>query len=252
MKENYENRFKTKLIRRTPCIIRLDGKAFHTFARGFVKPFDEVLAHSMWDTTLNLCKNVEGCVLGYTQSDEITLVLVDYKTIDCEAYFDYSVEKLCSITASMATLFFNKALERHISLYKNEHKEDVEYEHQLEIYTNAANKGALFDSRCFNIPIDEVTNCVLWRQKDAERNSVLSVAQWLYSHKELQGLSCEILKEKMLAEKKMDWNSLPTAEKLGVCCIRDMSNAWAIDTEIPRFIGEGRNYIEKLINFNEE
>ena len=81
MKEFYENRSKTKLMRRTPAIIRLDGKAFHTFTKGFVKPFDDILMSTMQETTIELCKNIQGCVFGYAQSDEITLVLVDYNTV---------------------------------------------------------------------------------------------------------------------------------------------------------------------------
>lgn len=82
MKEYYENIPKTKLMRRTPVAIRLDGKAFHTFTRGFEKPFDNVITASMQETMKYLCENVQGCVLGYTQSDEITLILIDYKKLD--------------------------------------------------------------------------------------------------------------------------------------------------------------------------
>ena len=95
MKLNYENRSKTYLTRRTPVIIRLDGVAFHTLTRGFVKPFDKRLMETMQEVTLALCKEIQGCVLGYTQSDEITLVLVDYKSLDSEAWFDYGIQKIC-------------------------------------------------------------------------------------------------------------------------------------------------------------
>ena len=108
MKEFYEQIPKTKLMRRTPVAIRIDGKAFHTFTRGFQKPFDIVLMKSMQETMQYLCKNIQGCVFGYTQSDEITLILVDYKELDTSAWFDYEVQKLCSISASMATMAFNK------------------------------------------------------------------------------------------------------------------------------------------------
>lgn len=99
MKEFYENVPKTKLMRRTPVAIRIDGKAFHTFTRGFNKPFDDVLINAMQDTMKYLCKNIQGCV----QSDEITLILVDYKRLNSSAWFDYEVQKMCSIAASMAT-----------------------------------------------------------------------------------------------------------------------------------------------------
>ena len=108
MKENYENRAKIKLLRRTPVIIRLDGKAFHTFTKGFNKPFDEILTLTMQKTMLALCKLIQGCVLGYTQSDEITLVLTDYAKLETSAWFDYDIQKVCSVSASIATLAFNR------------------------------------------------------------------------------------------------------------------------------------------------
>lgn len=104
MKDYYESRSKTRLTRRMPVIIRLDGKAFHTFTKGFKKPFDMIMVKAMQETMKYLCENIQGCVLGYTQSDEITLVLVDYNKLDTGAWFDYDVQKLCSVSASMATL----------------------------------------------------------------------------------------------------------------------------------------------------
>ena len=108
MKENYENRSKTYLTRRTPVIIRLDGKAFHTFTRGMKKPYDEIFHNTMNATMKYLCENIQGCKLGYTQSDEITLLLTDYDTLTTSAWFDYNVQKICSVSASMATMAFNK------------------------------------------------------------------------------------------------------------------------------------------------
>lgn len=245
MKENYENRAKTKLLRRTPVIVRLDGKAFHTFTKGFDKPFDKILVNAMQQTMLTLCKEIQGCVLGYTQSDEITLVLTDYTKLKTSAWFDYDVQKICSISASMATLAFD----RHFFLnmqnkYENNNKliESIHY--------RAWAKGAFFDTRCFNIPKEEVTNCILWRQQDAIRNSINSVGQANFSHKELQGLSTDQVLKKLLEEKQTDWNKLPVHLQRGSCCIKievGGIDSWFIDTEIPIFKGEGRDYIEKLI-----
>ena len=108
MKNYYESIPKTRLMRRTPVAIRIDGKAFHTFTRGFQKPFDEVLGNAMARTMEHLCRNIQGCIFGYTQSDEITLILIDYQTLETSAWFDYEVQKICSIAASMATLAFNR------------------------------------------------------------------------------------------------------------------------------------------------
>ena len=242
MKENYENRAKTQLLRRTPVIIRLDGKAFHTFTRGFKKPFDDILTEAMQQTMLTLCKEIQGCVLGYTQSDEITLVLTDYKKLETAAWFDYDIQKVCSVSASIATLSFNKCFLKEMMQNKVGPANSVHFQ--------AWKKGALFDSRCFNIPKEEVTNCILWRQQDAIRNSINSVGQTNFSHKELQGLSTDQILGKLLEEKQIDWNKLPVHLQRGSCCIKrevDGVDSWFIDTEIPIFKGESRNYIENLL-----
>lgn len=241
MKENYENRAKTQLLRRTPVIIRLDGKAFHTFTRGFKKPFDDILTEAMQQTMLTLCKEIQGCVLGYTQSDEITLVLTDYKNLETAAWFDYDIQKICSVSSSIATLAFDRHFQK-ILMDKKIPLEDPHF--------RAWAKGAFFDSRCFNIPREEVTNCILWRQQDATRNSINSVGQANFSHKELQGLSTDQVQDKLFKEKGINWNDLPTHLKRGSCCVKkelDGIDTWTIDTEIPIFKGENRDYIEKLI-----
>ena len=245
MKENYENRAKTQLLRRTPVIIRLDGKAFHTFTRGFKKPFDDILIEAMQQTMLTLCKEIQGCVLGYTQSDEITLVLTDYKNLETAAWFDYDIQKVCSVSASIATLAFNRSFAKQYKLYAPSHSTDINNAHINSIYN-----GALFDSRCFNVPKEEVTNCILWRQQDAIRNSINSVGQTNFPHKELQGLSTDQILGKLLEEKQIDWNKLPVHLQRGSCCIKrevDGVYSWFIDTEIPIFKGESRNYIENLL-----
>lgn len=245
MKENYENRAKTKLLRRTPVIIRLDGKAFHTFTKEFNKPFDEILILTMQKTMLALCKLVQGCVLGYTQSDEITLVLTDYTKLETSAWFDYDIQKVCSVSASIATLVFNRC-------FLNEIQKKYESISELtaSIYYQAWLKGALFDTRCFNIPKEEVTNCLLWRQQDATRNSINAVGQAYFSHRELQGLNVNQIQDKLFKEKGINWNDLPIYLKRGSCCIKQEINelsAWVIDNYIPIFKEDGRNYIEKLI-----
>lgn len=245
MKENYENRAKTQLLRRTPVIIRLDGKAFHTFTRGFEKPFDKALVCAMQDTMLVLCKEIQGCVLGYTQSDEITLVLTDYTKLETSAWFDYDVQKICSVSASIATLAFNRSFTKQCTLHAADYSINTNNAH-----SGSVSKGALFDSRCFNVPKEEVTNCILWRQQDATRNSINVVAQSNFSHKELHGLNVNQVQNKLFKERNINWNDFPTYLKRGSCCIKrevDGIPTWVIDNDIPIFTGENRNYIENLL-----
>lgn len=267
MKNNYENISRYYLTRRMPVIIRIDGKAFHTFTRGFKKPFDDILVKTMQDTMKYLCENIQGCVLGYTQSDEISLVLVDYAELTTDAWFGNNLQKMCSVSASMTTLAFNKAFTRNISkqskrLY-TEHLEekDASYIESLEI---AMNKGAMFDSRVFTIPKEEVCNYMIWRQQDATRNSIQSVGQANFSQKELHGQSCNNIQDMLMTQKGINWNDYATTLKRGSCCIKvddgltkydevgnicgyTQRSKWVIDNEIPIF-SQDRNYIEKLIN----
>ena len=261
MKDYYEVISKTKLMRRCPVAMRLDGKNFHTFTKGFQKPFDKVLIKSMQETMKYLCENIQGCVLGYTQSDEITLILVDYKNLNTAAWFDYEVQKMCSIAASMATMAFNKFFNAKVSdwlydYYEAWNHSDDENEYAAALL-RASEKGAMFDARCFNILKEEVTNLIYWRQLDATRNSIQMVGQANFSHKELQNKSCNQIKDMLMTEKSINWNDFPTHQKRGTCCIKEeyyidstsIRTRWVVDEEIPIFKGEDRNYIEKLINF---
>lgn len=282
MKEYYESIPKTKLMRKTPVAIRIDGKAFHTFTRGFKKPFDEVLIKSMQETMKYLCENIQGCVLGYAQSDEITLILIDYKNLNSSAWFDYEVQKMCSIAASMATMAFNKVFEKNVREWSEEQFPknylghcvrpiDETLQPTIDVqnrYIASLNKGAMFDARVFNIPREEVTNLIYWRQLDAARNSIQMVGQANFSHKELQNKSCNMIQDMLMTEKCINWNDFPTYQKRGSCCIKEeyhpdptaryedspiyattVRTRWVIDNEIPLFKNEGREYIEKLINF---
>lgn len=273
MKTYYEQIPKTKLMRRTPVALRIDGKAFHTFTRGFQKPFDEVLIRSMQETMKYLCENIQGCVLGYTQSDEITLILVDYKKLTSSAWFDYEVQKMCSIASSMATMAFNKFFANNVGDYctYNYEKEDNTHEQYEHILSLAVDKGAMFDCRCFNIPKEEVTNLIYWRQLDASRNSIQMVGQANFSHKELQNKSCNDIQDMLMIQKGINWNDLPVYQKRGSCCVRnkivvksdgimetvqlkDISkseNEWIVDKNIPIFKGEDRKYIDQLVYIGE-
>ena len=248
MKEFYENVSKINLVRRMPVAIRLDGKAFHTFTKGFKKPFDEVLIQAMQKTMKYLCENIQGCVIGYTQSDEITLILVDYKKLISSAWFDNEVQKICSISASMATLEFNRRFSNCILTYLQTNNSDRKYGDTL---IKAINKGALFDSRVFNIPKEEVCNLLYWRQLDAIRNSIQMLGQSEFSHKELHNKSCNDIQDMLMIQKNINWNNLETTKKRGSCCIRNKNedkHGWIIDNEIPIF-SENRSYVEDLIVF---
>lgn len=264
MKKNYEQISKTRLMRREPVIIRLDGKTFHSYTKNFKKPFDRVLMKTMQQTMRYLCENVEGCTLGYTQSDEISLLLIDYTKLNTQAWFDNEVQKMCSVSASMATMIFNMIFRKNVedyALYVHLGPFDITSEEKyVEVLEKAIEKGAMFDSRVFNIPKEEVTNYFYWRQLDATRNSIQMVGQANFSHKELQKKSCNDIQDMLHEQKKINWNDYSVPEKRGTCCIKEVyipdgldspRTRWIIDTEIPIFKGEDRKYIDDLVNVGE-
>ena len=272
MKNNYESIPKTRLMRRTPVAIRIDGKAFHTFTKGFEKPFDMILIKSMQQTMKYLCENIQGCVFGYCQSDEITLILVDYQTLTTDAWFDYEVQKICSISASMATMAFNKFFEANVKNYIQSIMPNI-LTSLAETYMKAVEKGAMFDARCFNIPKEEVTNLIYWRQLDATRNSIQMVGQANFSHKELQNKSCNMIQDMLHEQKGINWNDFPTVCKRGTACIKnkriigyvdgsgttiaelinpsELETSWILDTEMPILKGEDRKYVDDLVYIGE-
>ena len=223
MKEYYENVYRFGLTRRMPVAIRIDGKAFHTFTKGFQRPFDPVFMDAMKNTMKYLCENIQGCKIGYTQSDEITLILTDYDTLTTDAWFGYNLQKMCSVAASMATMAFNRYFNEEVNNWYFTCPIDPDKDKLWETYQKAIEKGALFDARVFNIPKDEVCNLLYWRQLDAVRNSILMVGQHYFSHLELHKKSCKEVQEMLTYGRGIDWSFYPTSCKRGSCCITIMN-----------------------------
>lgn len=254
MKQNYEEIAKYKLIRRMPVAIRIDGKAFHTFTKGFGEPFDDLMITAMQNTMLRMCQNIQGCVFGYQQSDEITFLLVDYKGFDQMAWFDNEVQKITSISASMATMYFNQEFAR---LYR-EYRKNGQLPNGLiptgkdERYESAIEKGAMFDSRCFNIPREEATNLIYWRQQDAIRNSVEMVARAYFSHKQLFKKTGTDMKQMLLDQFGVDWESdFSIYKQRGTACFKDENGKWKLDLKMPILKGEERKLVDDLILLDE-
>jgi len=243
MKENYEARSKQFLMRRCPTIIRLDGKAFHTYTRGLDKPFDEGLMEDMASTTAFLCENIQGVKCGYTQSDEISLLLTDYDKLETSAWFDYNVQKMTSIASSLATAKFNQLRMRRV------------YDESKGTITPYSNQTlAFFDARVFQISDkEEVVNYFLWRQRDAEKNSVAMLAQSLYSHKELHKKNGSDMQE-MCFQKGHNWNDLSPQKKRGSFIVKQVFETenkatrtkWEMVEDTP-FFGKDRESILKFL-----
>ena len=242
---------KNFLIRRMPVIIRLDGRAFHSFTRraaikngAHEDPFSETMKFCMTHTAKVLCKQVQNVVLAYTQSDEISLLLTDWATFDTQQWFTGNIQKIVSLSASIATLAFNSAYATYESI---KDCEDM----------------PMFDARVFNLTREEVCNYFLWRQQDASRNSVNMLAQYHFSHKVLQGKNNSQMQDMLMLEKGVNWNDIDTWKKRGFCVKKAQRNlvhegengftatfveelGWQPDYEIPIF-SQDRQYINKFV-----
>ena len=258
----YEDESNKKLVKKLPVIIRIDGRAFHTFTKKLNKPFDDLLIDTMHETMRYLCKHVAGCVLGYCQSDEISLLLQDYKNEETQPWFEYRLNKLCSVTASMATFAFNRIFEDMVMEFHDLCCDDRtlfdENEERMKTLFDCCDKGAMFDARAFTLPFNEVTNYFYWREADAIRNSIEMVGHANFSQNQLHKVNTDGIK-KMLLEKGIDYDKIPVYKQRGVCCIKTkipsfspddtpvMRTVWVTDIDIPIFKGDGREYIESKI-----
>ena len=255
--KDYENVSRYYLTKRSPVIIRIDGRAFHSFTKGFKRPFDTLFMEAMAETAKALCENITGCKLAYTQSDELSLLLTDYETTETQPWFENNLQKIVSISASIATLAFNKSFAEKCNAFIEDNKSNMKADIVLNAYCSALAKavrnGGTFDARAFILPKEEIVNYFIWRQQDATRNSILMVAQSLFSHGDIQGITCDGLQDKMFTERGVNWNDYPIPQKRGTCVIKQtvMQNKverrkWVIDCNIPIFTKD-RDYINALV-----
>jgi tRNA(His) guanylyltransferase len=241
MKSYYEDRFRLQLPRRTNILIRIDGKAFHTYTKGLNRPYDTDLMDDMNETTKFLCENIQGAKMGYVQSDEISILITDYDDIDTQGWFDYNLQKMCSISASLATAKFNELRQkRYFDYYKEMEYRPMDQADKRYDPFYTKQKLAMFDARVFIIPFhEEVVNYFVWRQQDATRNSISMAAQSMFSHKELHKKSTDEMQEMMFSLKDVNWNDYPTRFKRGSAIIKEES---VFMKKRPEFIDDGKTY----------
>lgn len=210
--KEYEAVSRYMLMNKSYVVVRVDGKAFHTFTKDMNKPFDEKFIEAMVKAGEETSKVIMGFKLGYHQSDEFTFILSDRDSDETESWFNNNLSKIVSVTASTFTAFFNKELR---------------------------GTTATFDCRAFNVPEDEVANVLIWRQRDWERNSLMMYALSMFSHKELKGKKKQDIHE-MIYQKGENWANLADHLKNGTFI-----------TRYKRRISEKLNYeqINKLLCF---
>ena len=198
-----------------PLCVRLDGRAFHSWTKGLKRPHDEKFCGLMHSVTKLLVEETNAKV-GYTQSDEISLVLYS-QTMESELFFDGKFHKINSVCAAIASSMFN-SLAREIFPEK---------------------PLATFDCRAWNVPnIGEAANALLWREEDATKNSVSMAARSMYSHKQVQNKKRSEMQE-MMHEKGKNWNNYPECFKRGAYFRRVTREMFLSDEQLAK-IPEGK------------
>ena len=247
--KSYEDSYRFSLPVRLPVIVRVDGKAFHTYTKNCKRPVDPGLVECMNLTAMELCKTMQGCQLAYVQSDEISLLLTNFQTVDTQSWFENNLQKMVSVAASIAGVTFTTNSE-----------EIWGYGGDMGDYP--IQKPAYFDARAFVLPKEEVCNYFLWRQLDATRNSVQMLARSIYSHRQLEGKNNSQLQE-MIFEAGTNWDKCPVPQKRGRCIVKTktekeafnpktketvktLRSEWVVDNEIPIF-SQDRRYIDKFL-----
>ena len=238
--KQYEVCYNVRIPRRFPMIVRLDGRAFHSWTKrtGCAKPFDEPLMLLMAQTAKFLCENIEECAFAYTQSDEISLLVRDDKSPTSTPWFDKRLQKVASLSASIATYFFNA---------------NNPFNRKLPAY---------FDSRAFILPPEEIRSYFIWRQNDATKNSLSMLAQSLYAHAELHRKKREELMD-LCMDKGMNWNDLSIPKKRGFAVYRKAQVVngrlgpvtrmrFTIDDQIPIFSTEECRLFEEMDLINRQ
>jgi tRNA(His) 5'-end guanylyltransferase len=235
--KGYEVAARTSLPRRLPVVVRVDGKAFHTYTRGLKRPFDQGFVDAMDRVALTLCWELEGATLAYVQSDEVSILLHNYRRLKTQPWFDNQVQKTVSVAASIAAATMTAA--------------------SHNVFGQGAVHPAYFDARIFVLPEAEVANYFLWRQRDASRNSVQMLARSLYSHAECDEKDNAALQE-MCFQRGKNWNDLPAHLRRGRCIVRvgeaegdALRSRWTVERTIPLF-SHDRDYIERHLVVDEE
>ena len=260
--KQYEGCYKTIITPRSYIIIRLDGKNFSKYTKTLDKPFDNNFSNAMNETAKALC-DYFNAKFAYTQSDEISLLITEIGgSVESQPELGNVLQKLCSLTASVATAKFNEVRNmQFINKVVNVVKDPNEH---IELP-----KQAIFDSRVFVVPNeDEVMNHMIWRQQDASKNSISMAAHALLGHQATMNKSGAEKQEMMFQEKGVNWNEYPIKFKRGVVISKEeydrevplydghdfvdgvtqtvKRKRWAVDYETPIFTKD-REYLMNLI-----
>jgi len=232
--KRYEAVSNGLLTRKMPVAIRVDGKAFHSFTKGFKRPFSMSLMEAMDLAAQKAARQMQGFKIGYVQSDEATFIITDYDDINTEGWFGYEHSKIVSLSSAYMTAYFNMQIADSAFTYNEEEA--------------LGDKVAVFDARAFNIPKEEVSNLLLWRAQDNERNSLQSYARSMYSHKELDKKNAADIHE-MLHQKGKNWTTDLSGRERNGCFFRKEGRSMIEGNTVKPKYQDIAAIVDPLVNF---
>lgn len=227
--KSYEKSYQQTLPSRQPLILRLDGVHFHSLTKSFKKPWDSDLINAMNSAAWKLADKVQGLKFAYVQSDEISILSIDYENFNTSPWFGKKVQKIVSVAASIASVGFNNHME------KLDRKE-----------------RGYFDCRVIPLVREEVTNYFIWRQIDCIRNSKLALGQHIIGKKKIHGMNQDTITKTLERDYGVNWNNRASWEKYGRVIKRIeflqsiYPSHWGICSETPIFKKE-REIIDNFL-----
>ena len=204
----YELPTRILLPRRSYTVLRVDGRAFHTYLKNARKPFDGAFIHAMGKVAEALCAEITGAVLAYAQSDEVSVLYTDFRNPAAEPWFGGVAAKQVSIAASLATYVLGNS------------------------YSPPGGGRPLFDARVFTLPTRrDVADYFVWRQADALRNSVSMAAQAYFTPEQLHGMKASEVKELLRTTAAADWDGYRPECRLGQVTTRTSTEKTTVWTD---------------------
>lgn len=264
----YENVNRTYLTDGVPKVMRLDGKAFHSFLKGAERPYDKNVMMSMAFAAAKVLKEIGGSArFAYIQSDEVSIGINDKMTIESSPWFGNNVQKMVSVSSSiMAVNFSYEYYTRMTNAAIEKATTEIDGKRYVQLMVGKPNfRPAYFDARIFQVPnVVELHNAVLWRQQDAAKNSISQYARSFFSHKEVDGKNGSEMQEMMHSVHGFNWNDAPTWTKRGIllyrldreqmdCTISErkslekLDGNIVLDWEIPKF-SEANWFLSDIFN----
>lgn len=260
-KSYYENTPFNFLKRNLPAVILISGEEYQKFTEKFQKPYDSIFLSSMQNTLVYMCSQIPGCIMGYTKEFDMTIIFNSPSNIETPSWYNFDINKITTLTASMATLKFNKTFEKSAKTYvmSGNNFDETRKFTAMQGYVSAIEEGALFTSKTFNIQPDQIADYLFLQQKQTIDNAVHEMGLEYFKEAELADKSSSDIQFMVFDKSGINFDSYPSEFKRGTACVKNTikdgelisplkeAGAWVIDKHMPLLKPGSRSYIEEVL-----